>query len=167
MKYLDQEFIRHKGRYLFQASLAALSMFVVLMILDARSNSAVIAALGASSFIIFVVPEAKVSRPRFMIGGYVVGIASGYVCHGLSHLSFPPALAFAGNFSMEIFGALAVGLAIFLMTVTDTEHPPAASLALGLVLNDFNHGTLIVVMSGVVSLCVLRWMFKPIMKNLI
>lgn len=34
-------------------------------------------------------------------------------------------------------GALAISLAVFTMVVTRSEHPPAAALALGLVLNDW------------------------------
>ena len=36
--------------------------------------------------------------------------------------------------TLIIFGSLATSMAMFVMVVTRTEHPPAAALALGLVL---------------------------------
>lgn len=167
MRLFDPGFRKHKLRYIFQSFLAALSIFFVLVILEARENAAVIAALGASCFIVFTIPEAKISRPRFLLGGYVVGIAVGCLCHHLSVLPFMSTLPELRALSHELFGALSVGLAVFVMSVTDTEHPPAASLALGLVLNDFSHRTLLVVLAGIISLTLIRIGFKPFLKNLI
>ncbi len=167
MRFFDPGFRKQKTRYILQPILAALSISVVLVVLDARANAAVIAALGASSFIVFTVPRAKVSSARFMVGGYAVGILSGYLCHYLCSLDYPSFLSVFNTYSFEIFGALSVGLSIFLMSVTDTEHPPAASLALGLVLNDFNHRTLLVVLVGIVTLAGIRELFRPAMRNLI
>jgi hypothetical protein len=99
--------------------------------LDTISHSAVIASLGASCFIVFTMPRARMSRPRFLIGGHVVGVAAGCVGRWLCAI---PALARLPVFSLHsgvLCGALAVGLAIFVMVITDTEHPPAAGLALG------------------------------------
>jgi CBS-domain-containing membrane protein len=51
-----------------------------------------------------------------------------------------------------VFGALSVGLAILLMVVMNAEHPPAADLALGFVLNEWNFWTVIVVVFAIVLL---------------
>jgi CBS-domain-containing membrane protein len=69
--------------------------------------------------------------------------------------------------SYIVFGALAVGLAIFVMVITDTEHPPAAGLALGLVLDEYNHMTAVVALVGIVSLSVMKAVLKPVLKNLL
>jgi len=63
MKVFDEKFRDNKARYFFQCVLATVSVFVVLLILDAMTDAAVIAALGASSFVIFTMPEAQVSKP--------------------------------------------------------------------------------------------------------
>jgi len=66
-----------------------------------------------------------------------------------------------------VFGAMSVGLAIFVMVITNTEHPPAASLALGLVLNEFNYRTVIVVLIGIISLSLIKAVLRPVLKNLL
>ena len=54
-----------------------------MMVLDVVTK-AVIIALGLSTFIAFTMPKAEVSKPRIMIGGYIVGIVAGCLCHYLS-----------------------------------------------------------------------------------
>ena len=51
-----------------------------------------------------------------------------------------------------IFGGLAVGLAMFLMTITNTEHAPAAGMALALVLNPWKLETIVFIFASVLWL---------------
>jgi len=53
------------------------------------------------------------------------------------------------------------------MVVTRTEHPPAAALALGLVLNEWSLVTLAVVLTGVVVLSVVKRLVLPILMDLV
>ena len=167
MKVFDEKFRGNKARYILQCILATLSVLIVLLSLDAMANAAIIAALGASFFIAFTMPEAQVSRPRFLIGGYLVGIAVGSLCHYLSSVPLLMQLPISQNLSYAVFGAISVGLAIFVMVITNTEHPPAASLALGLVLNECNYMTVGVVLIGIISLSVIKAVLKPVLKNLL
>ncbi len=59
-----------------------------------------------------------------------------------------------------IFGAVATGLAMLLMVITDTEHPPAASLALGFVLSEWDALTVLAVISGIVALASIKEVLK-------
>jgi CBS-domain-containing membrane protein len=68
---------------------------------------------------------------------------------------------------MIIFGALAISLAMFTMVVTRTEHPPAAALALGLVLNEWDPVTLVVVLVGVIGLSVIKRIVLPMLMDLV
>jgi len=167
MDLFDTKFLKNKLRYLLQCLLAALSVLVMLLILDALSNAAVIASLGASSFIAFTMPHAQVSRPRFLIGGYVVGVGAGTLCHWLSQLTSPTSLPVLQDQSYVVFAAAAVGLAIFVMVVTNTEHPPAAGVALGLVLGECRPMTVVVVLLGIIVLSILSKLLRPILRNLL
>lgn len=164
MELFDVEFRQRKLRYVLQCLLATAAVLAVLLILDALTNAAIIAALGASSFILFTMPHAQVSRPRFVVGGYVVGAAVGTLCYWLGQIPWPAALA---GHSYVAFGAMAVGLAIFVMVLTNTEHPPAASLALGLVLGEWSLLTVAVVLVGIVALSGLKKLLKPALINLL
>jgi CBS-domain-containing membrane protein len=74
---------------------------------------------------------------------------------------------FVSNAAMIVFGALAISLAMFLMVFTRTEHPPAAALALGLVLNEWDLLTIAGVMAGVVALSLFKRLVLPILMDLV
>jgi len=153
------------GRYLIQCSLASIVVLILLLVLDAVTQTVLIAALGASTFIAFAIPRSLQSGPRYLIGGYFVGIVIGCLMGTLdSALSFSDAtLAHA---VMILFGALAIGLAMFVMVITRTEHPPAVALALGLVLNEWSMLTIIVVFTGVLFLSVCKQLVLPLLLDL-
>ena len=152
-------------RYALQCSLAAAVVLILLMVLDAVTQTVLIAALGASVFIAFAVPRSLHSSPRCLIGGYLAGILAGSLMATLNiALEFSDVVT--AHASMVVFGALATGLAMFLMVVTKTEHPPAAALALGLVLNEWSLLTLVVVIVGVIALSICKQLILPILMDL-
>jgi len=117
--------------YILQSLLAAGSLFIVLLVLR-FTTAVIVAALGATAFVVFAMPKNVMAQPRNVVGGHIVGILSGGGC---SLLYF-----YLGNGS-ELFqlvvASVSVGLGIFVMVVTDTEHAPGCSTSLGLVV----HGT--------------------------
>jgi len=112
-------------------------------------------------------PKAEVSKPRIMIGGYIVGIVAGCLCHYLSLWSLMTWVPLSMNPPHVVFGTMAVGLAIFVMVITGTAHPPAAGLALGLILNEWSPLMIVVVFAGIISLSVIKTVLKPVLKNLL
>ena len=165
-RYCDDKFRTHWVRYVGQSLMAAISVLVVLLILDSVKQTVLIASLGASAFIAFTIPCSQYSRPRYLIGGYLVGMVVG----GTSFL-LASWLAETAMLDMHqaqiVFGALATGMAMFLMVVTDTEHPPAASLALGFVLNEWDALTVLAVLSGIVALTSIKEVLKPRLMDLL
>jgi CBS-domain-containing membrane protein len=153
-------------RYALQCSLAAAVVLILLMVLDAMTQTVLIAALGASVFIAFAVPRSLHSSPRCLIGGYLAGILAGSLMATLN-IAIDFSDVVTAHASMVVFGALATGLAMFLMVVTKTEHPPAAALALGLVLNEWTLLTLVVVIVGVIALSICKQLILPILMDLL
>lgn len=152
--------------YLLQCTLAAVAVLTMLLVLDAVTQTVLIAALGASTFIAFAVPRSLHSSPRHMVGGYLVGIVVGGLLGTLNNtLQFDSAIA--AHTMMVFFSAVATGLAMFIMVVTKTEHPPAAALALGLVLNEWNAVTLMVVLAGIIALSTFKRLVLPLMMDLL
>ena len=163
---IDEHFRRDDlKRYALQCGLAGLVVLILLLVLDAVTQTVLIASLGASAFIAFAVPRSPHSGPRNMIGGYVVGIFAGIVMSA-SH-DYLQAAGGWDHAAMVLFGALAISLAMFVMVVTRTEHPPAASLALGLVLNDWSFVTLLVVLGGVIILSIAKRIVLPMLLDLV
>ena len=163
---IDRHF-RRAGikRYALQCGLAGVVVLVLLLVLDAVTQTVLIAALGASTFIAFAVPRSLHSGPRSMIGGYIVGILAGALMATLNDMVDAPAIT--DHALMVIFGAIAISLAMFTMVVTRTEHPPAAALALGLVLNEWTLLTLVVVLFGVIGLTIIKQLVLPALLDLI
>jgi CBS-domain-containing membrane protein len=153
-------------RYALQCGLAGFVVLLLLLILDTVTQTVLIAALGASAFIAFAVPWSPHSGPRNMIGGYAIGIVAGCLMATLASAMNVQG-AGAAHAVMVIFGAMAISLAMFTMVVTRTEHPPAAALALGLVLNEWNLLTLAVVMAGIIALSLIKRLVLPMLLDLI
>lgn len=66
-----------------------------------------------------------------------------------------------------ICGVASFALAMFLMVVFRSEHPPAAALAPGLVLNQWDAVTLLVVMTGIVALSIIKRIVMPLLTDLV
>ena len=94
-------------------------------------------------------PHQKTSNARRLIGGYIVGIAVGVAMRYIAGLITP---GFEITWVVSLFGALAVAFSIFLMTVTNTEHPPAAGAALGFALDGFDPLGILVLLLAVLIL---------------
>jgi CBS-domain-containing membrane protein len=167
MQIIDEKFKDNKMKYVAQSVLAMLAMTVVLMFLDVRDNAATVAALGSSSFIVFTMPGTQSSRPRFLIGGYIVAIATGSLCNYLTTVDLIRNRFESPDIVFPLFAALSVGLAIFLMVILNFEHPPAGGVALGLVINDYSFIAVVVVLIGVLCLSLIRKVFSQMMINLL
>jgi len=143
--------------YIFQSFLATLTIFVVLLFLSIE-HAVIIASIGATAFIVFAMPKSITAKPRNVIGGHLVGFLSGCLCALIPHSSF--------LYSILLY-SLAVGLSIFIMVVTDTEHPPASGTALGFVITGFDLKTAIALMASVIILSLVHHFFKPYLRDLV
>jgi CBS-domain-containing membrane protein len=77
-------------------------------------------------------------------------------------------VAFVPSLPRVVFGAAAVGLAMLAMALTNTEHPPAAGLALGFVLlEEWRWITPAAVLGGIVALCLIRAALRPALRDLL
>jgi CBS domain-containing membrane protein len=151
----DPRFAANWRQYIFQCLLVIFAMAIVLVLLDSVYQTVLIAGLGASCVVAFSAPTLRASRPRCMLGGYVVGVAVGCTMSLLDAAT--GGLAIIDEHSVHIvIGAIAVGLTMFIMVTTDTEHPPGAAIALGFVLNEWDLMTIIVVLAGIVAISAIK-----------
>jgi CBS-domain-containing membrane protein len=164
MRLLDEKLEHNVSRYLFQGFLATLAIFIILLFLDVLSQTAIIASLGATAFIVFTTPHRYSSEPRSLIGGYIVGILSGLLCYFV----FKAYCDFFADIEILyiVFGSLAVGISIFVMVITDTEHPPASGIALGLVINEWSYVTILFVVAGVLVLYLVKTLLRSFLLDL-
>lgn len=166
MNLIDEKVKTNLWRYLFQCFLATVTISAVLLFLNVLTETAIIAALGASAFIVFTMPLTYSSDFRRLIGGYIVGITIGVFFSLLSNLNII-ILNFSNSlYQFVIYGSLAVGFSIFIMTLTNTEHAPATGISLGLVINSWDYSTIIFIVIAIFWMAGIRKILKSSLMNL-
>ena len=123
--------------------------------------------VASSAFTIFVIPESVAATPRKVIGGHLV---AGLIGAGVSSILQTPGLelyASETRYIVDIAAAISVGIGIFFMVVTNTEHPPAAGTSLGLVIYGFDWTSVVFIISSAVLLSLVRIVLRPRMINLL
>jgi CBS-domain-containing membrane protein len=164
-RYLDKNFRENKSKYIGQSILAGAAVAVALLFFDVVKYPMIVASFGASAFIAFTLPHSKTSGPRYLIGGYVIGILVGCLIHYVTAL--PVGYYPAQRVLYTIAGGAAVALSMFVMTAFDAEHPPAAGIALGFVLNEWTFMTVVLVLAGIIVISAVQRILKPRMINLL
>lgn len=165
MQILDEKFRSHKSKYIIQSIMGGLAVAAALMLFDVVSHPVIIASFGASGFIAFTTPKQKMAQPRCLIGGYVIGIIVGGLAHYITVLHLQNYMVDKG---LHIFASgIAVAIAIFLMAITNTEHAPAAGIALGLVLNEWAPLITVKIMAGILVIVIIHKALKNWMIDLV
>ncbi|MEJ1970581.1 MAG: HPP family protein [Rhizomicrobium sp.] len=106
------------ARTLGFAAVSGLGGFIVIFLLAQATASLhavlLIAPFGASCVLVFALPQSPLARPRNVIGGHLISATTGVCVYALFG-AVPWSFGFA------------VGLAIALMELTGTLHPPAGA----------------------------------------
>jgi CBS-domain-containing membrane protein len=156
-------FRAHAPSYVIQSLLATGVMLVAMWLIKLGhramdlEGAVIVASIGSSSFAVFAIPGSRVSQPRSVLGGPLIGLGCGL----LWNLAAGP----LGYYDFVAFAA-AAGSTMFLMVVTDTEHPPACGVALAIAMRGWHVGdTTAVVMSAVV-LATAHKLLRPYLRDL-
>lgn len=167
MHIFDKNWKKNYKAYLFQSFLALICTFFILIALGTIAEAAIVASIGSSIFIVFAIPHSRTAFRRNLMGGYLVGTGCGLFFSFLL-FQFRPQVHFVSeDILMIIFASLAVGFSIFFMAITDTEHPPAAGIALGFTIQNYNEWTILFVMGSGLILTWIRNILLPRMRNLL
>jgi CBS-domain-containing membrane protein len=153
--------------YLFQCGLAILSLIAILMVQSALFSEAIVVSVASAAFTIFVFPDSIASTPRRVIGGQMVAILAGAMFFAILNIPALESATETMTLVPSVAAALAVGLSILIMVATNTEHPPAAGVALGIVIDPWQWSAIAFVLVGALGLSVIRAILKPKMINLL
>mgnify|MGYP000154621861 FL=1 len=164
---LDSKFRQYPLKYVFQTLLTIISVFVILLLIDAISEAVVVASFGASTFIVFTMPNLRASSARYVLGGNTIGLLVALAVHAVDLLTKHTNIQWSDNISFAFMGSLAIGLAMFAMVITDTEHPPAAGLALGLTLDGFSVRTATITILGIIIVFSVKEFLKKYLLDLV
>jgi len=175
MKILDRKFIAHKMNYLAQSFFACAYMFAILMAFGRLARTELLGAVGvcaiaSSAFIVFALCDSQVAQPRRLLGGYCISMVIGVLCHFIAFdvsIKWLQSIAFINEHGIDIVGAIAVGLAVLIMSIFNLEHPPAAGFSLGLVLEPWNAVSLVVVVIALIILAIAQRIFRSMSMSLL
>jgi CBS-domain-containing membrane protein len=162
----ESRFAHYKYHYIAQCLMATMTVHYVLLFLNALSNAVVVASIGATAFVAFTSPHRRTSQPRYIMGGYAIGMVVSTLCYFLSVTGAIEHLPFFHRHAMEFFGAISVGLTMFVMLLMKLEHPPAAGLALGLVLREWSPHTLLVTTAAIGVIVLFQTVLKKYLIDL-
>ena len=165
---LDPKVKNNPRPYVFQCFLAFFALLVVLLVEEVGLHRVVmIAAIGSTSFVLFVTPHSSTANPRHVIGGHLVALLVGSAFAVFSGTPVGQNLLTQIPLVLDVEAALAVALSIFLMAATDTEHAPAAGTALGVVVHGFGWGLVLFVVSSAIMLSFVHTMLRPRLRDLL
>jgi CBS-domain-containing membrane protein len=168
MQVFDRKLKKYFTNYIFQSLLATIALTIILYFQNIFTRTAIIASLGATTFIIFAMPKYTTAQPRKVIGGHIVGIIVGIACFYMASLTQnSESLFLAQNVLKILIPSLSVGLSIFMMTITNTEHPPAAGTALGIVVQGWSYSTILVILITISLLSLTKYLLKSWLKDLV
>ena len=162
IRLIDDKFRREPGHFLLQSLMAFAVIAAIILAMGALTNGALVAALGASAFIVFAMPAHKTATPRNLIGGHVLCMAIGLLC------SIPLRLGLLEHSTLThgLLGAAAASIALFGMVATDTEHPPAAGNALAFVVTPVGWPQALFTLGTVLLLSFVRWLLRSWLRDL-
>ena len=164
---LDRRLAERGPSYAFQCVLATLSLMAIVAVEDVLLHVAIVVAMASTIFIIFVVPDSVAATPRKVIGGHVAGVLAGSIVVAILAIPDISAVVNPSPHIRHIVGAFTLGLSMLLMVATDTEHPPAAGSALGLVLHGWSWPSVGVIIIGAIVLSAIRIALRPRLVNLL
>ncbi|MEA1987364.1 MAG: HPP family protein [Candidatus Marinimicrobia bacterium] len=152
-----KKFKRLWKHYLIQIPIATLSIFIATLFINIQ-NTVMIASIGATTFIIFILPTSYTANRRNVIGGHLIGIGVGML------FTLIPA---SSSIILLLIFSLTVGTAMLFMAIFDMEHPPACGTALGVVSFGYTFPSLFAFITGIIVLSLLHHFFKSKLKDLI
>ena len=153
MDVIRTKFKKLWKHYILQSLLAGFVLFVLVLILG-QDKMLAISAMGGTAFVVFAMPKTVSAQTRHVIGGHLVGLASGFIF-------FLTTLPYYVEYPM------AIALVIFLMVALDVEHPPAAGTTLAVLANEISLNAFVTIMLGAVFLSQCRYYLRGYLKNLV
>lgn len=143
--------------YVAQSLLATGVLFIIMWFWGVLAHPILVASIGSTAFILFAVVDTPSAQARDTIGSYALCGLVGGLC----------ALIPASLGAEAVRGAVAVGLSIFVMVTTDTEHPPASGTSLAFALSGWDFSTYLSLVLFVSCLWILFYLVRPWLRSLV
>ncbi len=155
-----------KLHFFMQLLAAVLYVLVALITLDIISDSPIMWAVGCSSlassaYLIFATPTSHSASAWRLVGSYGIAICCGLIVRhvGLWMMQHNGIMLLSLTHDPHMYwftGAISVGISMFLMLLFSLEHPPAAGMALVLVIEQRSYEAIVAIFSLVLLLAFIK-----------
>lgn len=162
---------RNLRRYVFQVFIATLALFAVLLAEQiiagaAEARAVVVAAIASTAFVLFISPFSPSATTQHAFGGHLVAIVVATPMAILADTSIGTEWVVKIPAIFAFYAALCVGISMFFMAVTNTEHPPAAGTALAIIAHGFDWRLIVFIGSAVLILLLIQRALRSHLINL-
>ena len=164
--WLDPGFAGAPLRFAIQAAVATVVMLAILAFVNSLSSAAIAAGLASSVVGMFLNPSNRTARIRSVVGGHGVALVLGSALAAILFLGPVEVFLSDRTILLNLSLATGVGLAMLLMAITNTEHPPAAGTAIGMATREFDILIFLSIIGAVVMLAIIKLAFRPHMRDL-
>lgn len=165
MTIIDKYARLYFTQYMKQCFIAIAVVVAILFFLDIARYTLIVASLGSTTFVVFAIPHSYSATAYRISGSYLVGVVIGITLYYTD--AYLASLAFInGEILNIIIGGTAVGASLFIMSITNTEHPPAAGLSMGLIFNSWSVEAIIVIFIALFTLCLCKYLLRKWLINL-
>lgn len=166
-----------KFHFFMQLLAAVLYVLVVLITLDIISESPVMWAVGSSSlassaYLIFATPSSHSASAKRLVGAYIIALICGMV---VRHLNIWLLQQHDGVLLLGLThdphmywlsASVSVGISMFLMLLFSLEHPPAAGMAMLLVIEQRSYVSILTIFCLVLLLAVLKLFMRRYLQDM-
>ena len=140
---LDNKLKQNLKRYAIQVSFATVALFCTfvaeqVLVGGEEARAIIVAAIASTAFILFISPFSASARPRSVIGSHLIAVLVTIPLALIAQSTFGYSIENTIPYAFGLYAAVGVGLTMFLMASTNTEHPPAAGTALAVVAHGFD-----------------------------
>ncbi len=118
---VNSKFIDNWFNFVWQSTAVGVLTGFSIYFFGTLMGQVLVVGTASTFFTVFTIPTNRTAKVRNILGSYLISIITAYL--GFYFFSYAPATV------------ISVILASFLMDITDTEHPPAAGIVLGLLLS--------------------------------
>lgn len=155
-----------KWHFTVQLVAAVAYVLLVLVTLDIISSSPIMWAVGSSSlassaYLIFASPSSQAAAARRLVGSYAIAIVCGIIIrHFATWLMAEHGVMLLGlthdPHMYWLSGAVSVGVSMFVMLLFRLQHPPAAGMALVMVIDQRSYEGILAIFFLAVLLAIIK-----------
>ena len=153
--------------HVIQSLFAGIFITFIILIGETFSNNVINAAIGSSVALLFLHPKNRQNNFKSLVMGNMVAIITFLILYYLFLLFNQGLFLSISNKDFHIFSGLSFFICLLVMSITNSEHIPAAGTSIGLSINPLDYRLIFFIIFSVFFLYLLKLALDKYGKNII